>query len=266
MISGGSGGVGKHLAQTLLDDNVHCSNKTKVSIQYNSNSSFISDFTLNSFENEIDFLPLKADVTNEDHVSSSIARAVDVFGPIDVLVVCHGIWPTADEGVKDMSYERFQNTINVNLGGTFLYVKHYLKQLEKVVAGHGENGLLPSIVLIGSTAGKFGEAFHSDYSASKSALMTGFTLSVKNEIVRIHSKGRINTVSPGWIRTPMADRALQDKTLLYQAFATSPLKRVSDPSDITQAILFLADSSKSGNITGISLDVNSGMEGNLMLT
>jgi NAD(P)-dependent dehydrogenase (short-subunit alcohol dehydrogenase family) len=64
--------------------------------------------------------------------------------------------------------------------------------------------------------------------------MSGFILSLKNEIVKIHPKGRVNTVSPGWIRTPMADRALKDKNLLYQAFATSPLKKVSEPTDITQ--------------------------------
>jgi NAD(P)-dependent dehydrogenase (short-subunit alcohol dehydrogenase family) len=62
----------------------------------------------------------------------------------------------------------------------------------------------------------------------------------------------------------MADRAMADPKLLYQALASSPLKKVSEPIDISNAILFLADSSKSGNITGVSLDVNSGMEGRLL--
>ncbi len=65
-------------------------------------------------------------------------------------------------------------------------------------------------------------------------MMYGFVLSVKNEIVKIHPRARINTVSPGWIRTPMAERAMQDPALLYQALASSPLKKVSEPSDITQ--------------------------------
>jgi NAD(P)-dependent dehydrogenase (short-subunit alcohol dehydrogenase family) len=62
----------------------------------------------------------------------------------------------------------------------------------------------------------------------------------------------------------MAERAMQEPGLLYQALASSPLKKVSEPNDIAQAVLFLADSSKSGNITGVSLDVNAGMEGRIL--
>lgn len=105
---------------------------------------------------------------------------------------------------------------------------------------------------------------HADYSCSKTAMMYGLITSLKNEIVNVHPRARINTVSPGWIRTPMADKAMNDPELLYQALASSPLKRVSEPSDIAQAILFFADGKRSGNITGVSLDVNAGMEGRLL--
>ncbi|KAJ3334507.1 hypothetical protein HDU91_002699, partial [Kappamyces sp. JEL0680] len=192
------------------------------------------------------------DMTQEEQVKSSIDLAVVAHGPIDVLIVSHGIWPAQDVGVKDMDYDRWQHTMNVNLGGTFLVVKHYLQQLERACQQGAGHDMLPSIVLIGSTAGKFGEAWHADYSCSKTSMMYGLILSLKNEIVRVHPKARINTVSPGWIRTPMAARAMSDPNLLYQALASSPLKKVSEPSDITQAILFLADGTKSGNITGPS--------------
>ncbi|KAJ3301929.1 hypothetical protein HDV03_005550 [Kappamyces sp. JEL0829] len=211
-------------------------------------------------------LAIKADMTQEEQVKSSIDLAVVAHGPIDVLIVSHGIWPAQDVGVKDMDYDRWQHTMNVNLGGTFLVVKHYLQQLERACQQGAGHDMLPSIVLIGSTAGKFGEAWHADYSCSKTSMMYGLILSLKNEIVRVHPKARINTVSPGWIRTPMAARAMSDPSLLYQALASSPLKKVSEPSDITQAILFLADGTKSGNITGISLDVNAGMEGRQLHT
>ena len=186
---------------------------------------------------------VQADVCEEKGVEASISQAMEKFGYIDTLIVCHGIWPVEDVGVKDMSVERFQKTISVNLVGTFLYVKYFLKQLEERMK-KSMNGSRssppppPSIVLIGSTAGKYGEAWHCDYACSKSAIMSGFMYSVKNEIVKIHPKGRINTVSPGWIRTAMAERALADKELLYQAFATSPLKKVSEPQDITQGMFY----------------------------
>ncbi|KAJ3316089.1 hypothetical protein HDV04_000298 [Boothiomyces sp. JEL0838] len=159
--------------------------------------------------------------------------------------------------VKDMDYKQWRNTLAINLDGTFLFIKHFLRQITMDMDA-------PSIVLIGSTAGKFGEAYHADYSCSKTAMMYGLISSLKNEIVKIHPQARINTVSPGWIRTPMAERAMKDPSLLYQALASSPLKKVSEPNDIAQAILFLADSTKSGNITGVSLDVNAGMEGRLL--
>ncbi|KAI8835305.1 hypothetical protein BC829DRAFT_406589, partial [Chytridium lagenaria] len=162
-----------------------------------------------------------------------------------------------------MSLDRWKNTISVNLDGTFLFCREYLKQLEVAVKG-GKALKNVGIVMVGSTAGKFGEAWHADYSCTKSAMMYGLTLSLKNEIVKIHPRGRVNTVSPGWIRTPMAERAMQDKTLLYQALASSPLKKVSEPVDIANAILFLSSEKMSGNITGISLDVNAGMEGRLL--
>lgn len=184
---------------------------------------------------------VQADVCEEKQVEASIQSARERFGYIDTLIVCHGIWPVEDVGVKDMSVERFEKTLSVNLVGTFLYVKYFLKQVEERMMNSSAASVVapPSIVLIGSTAGKYGEAYHCDYACSKSAIMSGFMFSVKNEIVKIHPKGRINTVSPGWIRTAMAERALADKELLYQAFATSPLKKVSEPQDITQGMLCL---------------------------
>jgi NAD(P)-dependent dehydrogenase (short-subunit alcohol dehydrogenase family) len=104
-----------------------------------------------------------------------------------------------------MSVEQFQRTLDVNLTGTFLLVKHFLQ-----LQGLGQLRP-PSIVIVGSTAGKFGEAGHADCTsillsnvnsdaASKSALQYGFLLSLKNEIVRFHPRGRANVVAPGWVR------------------------------------------------------------------
>ncbi|OMH82115.1 3-oxoacyl-[acyl-carrier-protein] reductase FabG [Zancudomyces culisetae] len=94
--------------------------------------------------------------------------------------------------------------------------------------------------------------------------MGGFTLSLKNEIVKVSPRGRVNTVAPGWIRTPMAETAMKNPKILSQAMATSPLNKVSEPSDIANSILFLASEAASGNITGHVLDVNAGMEGRLL--
>ncbi|KAJ3317582.1 hypothetical protein HDV06_001373 [Boothiomyces sp. JEL0866] len=248
LITGASGGVGIISALEFLKIGAN------VTLQYNSNSSSLLPLK-EKYKNRVCLL--KADVTDELQVSGLISKAVQELGKIDSLIVCHGVWPSKDVLVKDMEYKQWKSTLAINLDGTFLFIKHFLRQVTLDVES-------PSIVLIGSTAGKFGEAYHADYSCSKTAMMHGLISSLKNEIVKTHPKARINTVSPGWIRTPMAERAMNDPALLYQALASSPLKKVSEPHDIAQAILFLADSSKSGNITGVSLDVNAGMEGRLL--
>ena len=88
-----------------------------------------------------------------------------------------------------MSLERWRPTTAVNLDGTFLSCRAFLRH----VAQTGEG----NIVMIGSTAGLIGEAGHADYAASKSALITGLAKSLKNEITRIAPNGRVNVVCPG---------------------------------------------------------------------
>ncbi|KAI9329708.1 NAD-P-binding protein [Obelidium mucronatum] len=253
-ITGASGGVGLAVAAAFLQLGA------RVSLHANTNADAAAPLVAKNPQHA------RADVAavgDEAAVCAAVGRAVAAFGAIGVLVVCHGIWPSADVAVKDMALSQWKNTISVNLDGTFLFVREYLKQLDDAVKA-GVHLPNVAVVMVGSTAGKFGEAYHADYSCSKSAMMYGLTLSLKNEIVKIHPRGRVNTVSPGWIRTPMAERAMQNPSLLYQALASSPLKKVSEPDDIARAILFLSSSAMSGNITGLSLDVNAGMEGRLL--
>ncbi|KAJ3331750.1 hypothetical protein HDU76_002306 [Blyttiomyces sp. JEL0837] len=253
-ITGASGGVGIPTAELFLEAGA------KVSLHYNTNAKTLQPL-LEKYPNSA--YAIQASVTSESDITRFYEQASAKFGVVTTLVVCHGIWPTEDVGVKDMSLERWKNTIAVNLDGTFLFCREYLKRLE-VAVNLGAQLHNVAIVMVGSTAGKFGEAWHADYSVTKSSMMYGLTLSLKNEIVKIHPRGRVNTVSPGWIRTPMAERAMQDPALLYQALASSPLKKVSEPEDIARAIFFLSSEKMSGNITGISLDLNAGMEGRLL--
>eukprot|EP00842_Homolaphlyctis_polyrhiza_P004496 jgi/Hompol1/5047/HPOL_001871-RA len=254
LITGASGGVGLVAAQAFL------AKGALVTMQFNSNRAPADELAAG---HPTKCQVLQANVTSEDDVASLVHQATTKFGPIEVLVVSHGIWPPADVGIVDMSLSQWRNTLAVNLDGTFLFIRAYLRQLDASIKS-GAQIEYPSIVLIGSTAGKFGEAWHADYAVSKTAINYGLIWSVKNEIVKIHPRARINTVAPGWIRTPMAERAMEDPKLLYQALASTPLKKVSEPSDVAQAILFLSDGELSGNITGVTLDCNGGMEGRLL--
>ncbi|KAI9145685.1 NAD dependent epimerase/dehydratase [Paraphysoderma sedebokerense] len=249
IITGASGGVGVVTAQKFLESGAN------VTLHYNTNSStlspLVSRFPLKTYSHS-------ADVTSESAVQNLVTSAVENFGPVHVLVVCHGIWPDQDIAIKDMEYSRWKATLEVNLDGTFLFVKHFLQQLDDYQRKNGS--LLENIAIVLLVQ----RLVNSEKLSILSAMIYGMTLSLKNEIVKVNPNARVNTVSPGWIRTPMAERAMQDESLLYQALATSPLKKVSEPTDIANAILFLASAKVSGNITGVTLDVNSGMEGRLI--
>ena len=121
-----------------------------------------------------------------------------------------------------------------------------------------------SLVLIGSTAGIFGEAGHSDYAAAKSAIVRGLLLSLKNEIVRVAPQGRVNAVCPGWTVSPMTRSTLEDPSVLDRATRTMALRKAAEPEDIARQVVALASDEISGHVTGQVVVVAGGMEGRLL--
>src|SRR5256886_14207363 len=140
-----------------------------------------------------------ADLTREDEVERLFAEA----GPLDVCAAVAGVWPSEDAPVWELSLERWRATLDANLTATFLTARAFLRQLR----GHG------SLVLVGSTAGLFGEAGHADYAAAKSAIVHGLLLSLKNEDLRIGSRARVNAVTPGWTESTMTRSSLTTENL-----------------------------------------------------
>ena len=132
----------------------------------------------------------RADLTVETEVERMFDEVRAALGSVDVCVAVHGVWPREDVPVWELPLERWEETLRQNLTATFLVARGFLREVER--NGHG------SLVLVGSTAGVFGEAGHADYAASKSAILGGLLLSLKNEIVRIAPLGRVNAVAPGW--------------------------------------------------------------------
>eukprot|EP01135_Chromosphaera_perkinsii_P002733 Nk52_evm101s226 gene=Nk52_evmTU101s226 len=254
-VTGSSGGVGKETARSFLEQGA------RATLQYNSNSSALDDLVKEFPETAF---PVQCTLTDEASVDRAYAAAVQRHGPVSILTVIHGIWPSQDLLIADMELSHWQNTIDVNLTSSFLITRAFMRGLRRDWTKEMLETENIAVVVVGSTAGKFGEAYHCDYSVTKSALMGGFILSLKNEIVKLAPRGRVNAVAPGWIRTPMAERAMNDPDLLFQALCSSPLKRVSEPLDVANSILFLCSGKMSGNITGHTIDLNAGMEGRLL--
>jgi 3-oxoacyl-[acyl-carrier protein] reductase len=180
-----------------------------------------------------------------------IDATVQRFGRLDVLVANHGVWPAEDVAIEKMTDEQWRSTLSINLDAVFGLVKHAVGQMKSQprlnpAAGH--------IVLISSTSGQRGEAFHCDYSATKGALISMVKgLSTELAPAGIH----VNCVAPGWVDTDMSRPALNDPKSGTKIRGTIPLGRVGKPEEIAAPILFLC-TEHAGFITGEVFNVNGG--------
>jgi 3-oxoacyl-[acyl-carrier protein] reductase len=153
-----------------------------------------------------------------------------------------------------MSDEQWHRTIAVNLDSVFGLVKHSVAQMKKQRSQSAQSDPAGHIVLVSSTAGQRGEAFHCDYAASKGAVIS----MVKGLSTELARDGiRVNCVAPGWVATDMSAEALNDPPTRAKVFATIPLGRVGTPEEIAAPILFLC-TPHAGFITGEIFNVNGG--------
>ena len=193
-----------------------------------------------------------ADLTVEAEVDRLFAEAREALVRIDVCAAVAGVWPSEDVPVWELPLERWESTVRENLTATFLVARGFLREVER--NGHG------SLVVVGSTAGIFGEAGHADYAAAKSAILGGLLLSLKNEITRIAPLGRVNGVAPGWTETPMT-RGLVDPDRVHALSRTMALRKVAQPEDVAAQVVVLASDVLSGHVSGQVVVVAGGMEG-----
>ena len=94
--------------------------------------------------------------------------------------------------------------------------------------------------------------------------MVGFMRSVKNEIVHVAPKGRINLLNPGWTVTPMAKDALKDTHAVKRILQTIPMRKVAGPEDIANTTVYLSSDLIAGHVTGQTITVAGGMEGRVL--
>jgi 3-oxoacyl-[acyl-carrier protein] reductase len=192
-----------------------------------------------------------SDLNSPEAARSLVAEAVKHFGRLDILVANHGVWPVEDIPIERMSDEQWRSTSTINLDAVFGLVKHAVAQMKSHTRGQGAAG---HIVLISSTSGQRGEAFHCDYSASKGALIS----MVKGLSTELASAGiYVNSVAPGWVDTDMSAEALQDPKSGEEIRRTIPMGRVGTPEEIAGPVLFLC-SEYASFITGEVFNVNGG--------
>jgi len=190
---------------------------------------------------------VQAELDSADASRELVKTAADRFGSVDILVGNHGVWPSHDAPVDQMPDEQWRSTLAINLDSIFGLVKHGVARMKKQRSGG-------HIVLISSTAGQRGEAFHCDYAASKGAMIS----MVKGLSTELARDGiYVNCVAPGWVETDMAAPALNDPEISKRVFSAIPLGRVGKPEEIAATVLFLC-TAHAGFITGEILNVNGG--------
>lgn len=154
---------------------------------------------------------LRGDTSSEASIEESISTAISHFGAINILVANAGITDeSASYPIWKLPLELWEKTYATNVRGTFLTIKHFLaaaKGAQESSGGELEN---LAIVVTGSECGRFGQEGHGEYASGKAGLQYGLVRTVKNEIVRLNSKGRINAVAPGWVDTPLIEGRLDD--------------------------------------------------------
>lgn len=195
--------------------------------------------------------PFAAQLDHPDSARALVTEVVKHFGRLDILVANHGVWPAQDVPIEKMSNEQWRSTLSINLDAVFGLVKHTVAQMKSQPRTHSAAG---HIVLISSTSGQRGEAFHCDYSASKGAILS-LTKSLAAELA---SAGiYVNCVAPGWVDTDMSRPAIDDPKSGEEIRRTIPMGRVGKPEEIAAPVLFLC-TEHAGFITGEVFNVNGG--------
>jgi 3-oxoacyl-[acyl-carrier protein] reductase len=162
-----------------------------------------------------------------------------------------------------MDPARVRDVIEVDLLGAMWTCRAFMKQLAEL--GPRADGRGASICLIGSTAGRFGEANHVEYSVAKAGLH-GLVRSLKNEIVHLDPWARVNMVEPGWTVTPMAKDSIEQPGVIERVCTTMPLRQLARASDIAAAVVFLSAPALARHVSGEVLTVAGGMEGRRLWT
>ena len=196
-------------------------------------------------------LAVEQDLSTPADGRALVAKTVAAFGRIDCLVVNHGVWPPHDAPIDTMTDEQWRSTMGINLDSVFGLAQAAVGAMKSQPANGAARG---HIVLVSSTAGQRGEAFHADYAASKGALIS-LTKSLSSELA---GEGiYVNCVAPGWVATEMSAPAIENPVTSAKIFSTIPLGRVGDVNEIAGPILFLC-TPYAGFISGEVLNINGG--------
>jgi 3-oxoacyl-[acyl-carrier protein] reductase len=184
-----------------------------------------------------------ADLSTRAGAESLVEATLRALGGLDLFVGNAGVWPEEEVPLAEMEDERWARTMRENVDAIF----YTTRAVARVINDHGR------IVLVSSTAGQRGEAYHADYGTSKGAVIS----LTKSLAVELASRDvTVNSVAPGWVDTEMVAGALTGE-VRTRVNAAIPLGRIASADDIAGPIVFLC-SPLARHVTGEILNVNGG--------
>jgi len=232
LVTGASSGIGLATAEALLEQG------GSVAVHYRTNRAAAEALAARHPGRAF---AIQAELGGEAGCVALVREAAGRLGGLDALVHSAAIWnPGAADRIQAAQLEEI---FRVNVFSAFYLVRELIPWMGK--RGRG------NVIFIGSTAGQRGEAAHGHYAATKGALQS-LAMSLAVELA---PRTRVNVVSPGWVRTPMAEAEL--KEIGADIAGALPNGRVADVEDVVHAVLYLA-SEASGHLLGQDLGVSGG--------
>ena len=238
LLTGGSRGIGRACALMMGKAGAD------MAISYLNNAKSADNVVADLIAEGRQAIALQGDFAREETAESIFTQCREQLSPPSVVVINAGIWKRAP--IDTITTEQLQETLDINLSSVFYLCRIAASQMIK--KGNG------NIILISSTAGQRGEAFHSHYVATKGAVIA----MAKSLAAELGPHGiRTNVVAPGWVDTDMCTGILDVPEERQKIIDQIPLRRVASPEDIAGAVLFLA-SDLSRHINGEVINVNGG--------
>lgn len=238
LVTGGSRGIGAATAELLAEYGVH------VAIGYR-NRRADADTLVESLRelHGVTAIAHAADISTAAGAEDLVQYAANALGGLDLFVGSAGIWPCDDVAVHDMTDDQWRRTMSENVDSVF----YTTRAAVKCISDGGR------IVLVASTAGQRGEAYHADYAASKGAMIS-YVKSLAPELGKRDIT--VNSVAPGWVDTEMCAQPFSNGGR-DRITSGIPIGRIAAPRDIAGPIVFLC-SDLARHITGEIVNVNGG--------
>ena len=237
LVTGGSRGIGAATALLLAE----CG--ADVGIGYRSRDAEAAAVVREAAARGVRAFAQAADIATSEGAHLLFDRAMREFGGLDLFVGNAGIWPAEDLALAEMPASRWELTMTQNVASMY----HTGRAAARLVSDGGR------LVFVSSTAGQRGEAFHSDYAASKGATIS-FVKSLSVELAPRNVT--VNAVAPGWVDTEMCAEPFAGGGR-ERIEAGIPLGRVASARDVAGPIVVLC-SELARHVTGEVLNVNGG--------